>query len=245
MNAFLHAVAFLTRIPVPAPAYSAEEWQKSAAYYPLVGALLGVMLWLGATFTHFLFPPAISAVLTILLWIYLTGGLHLDGWMDVADGLGSNRSREKMLEIMKDSRVGAMGTIAAIMLIMVKAAAVYELSANAVPLLVPPLIGRCMLVFSIWFFPYLTNSGLGEGLRNGLSKTKLLVNAFFSLGLAILLFKAAGLLICIGSLVAAWLLSRYLYRKLGGLTGDCYGAIVEGTEAASLLLILLAGRLGI
>jgi adenosylcobinamide-GDP ribazoletransferase len=164
--------------------------------------------------------------------------------MDVADGLGSNRPREQILEIMKDSRVGAMGVIAAIMLVLVKAAAVHELSAAPLWLILPPLAARYMLVLFIWFFPYLSGHGMGAGLRHGLSKSKLLCNGLFTLGLAVLLFQWAGFLVLIGAFIAAWLMAGHLCKKLGGLTGDCYGAIVEGTEASALLFILLAGRFG-
>ncbi|MCZ4151790.1 adenosylcobinamide-GDP ribazoletransferase, partial [Escherichia coli] len=96
--------------------------RESVVYYPLVGAAIGLAVWLGGALFGTVLPALPAAVLTLTLWVWLTGGLHLDGWMDTADGLLSYRSRERMLEIMKDSRVGAMGVIACVLLLMMKAA---------------------------------------------------------------------------------------------------------------------------
>lgn len=243
MNAFFHAIAFLTRLPVPRLTSRVEDWQKSVGYYPAVGAILGILLTACALFFHWLFPPVIAAVLTIASWVFLTGGLHLDGWMDVADGLGSNRPVERMLEIMKDSRVGAMGVIAAILLLMIKTAGVYELLIEPVWLLLPPLLARLMLVIAIWFFPYLSSErGLGSGLRNGLSRVRVYSGIFATFAVAAIMFQLKGLFVFLGATVAACSFAAYLRKRLGGLTGDCYGAIAEWTEAWVLLLILLSDR---
>ncbi len=245
MNALFHAIAFLTRLPVPRLSNSSRDWQNSVAFYPLVGGLLGMLLWLAALLAGKLLPPLLTAVLTLVFWVYLTGGLHLDGWMDVADGLGSNRSRERMLEIMKDSRVGAMGVIAAILLVMIKVAAIYELVATPLWLIVPPLVARLLLPWVIWQFPYLSANGLGNGLRTGLNYAKLVSGLLLGLLVLFLLFHIAGIVAALAAGVIAWLYARHLIKQLGGLNGDCYGAIVELTEAVALLLILFAGRIGL
>ncbi|MBX6395572.1 MAG: adenosylcobinamide-GDP ribazoletransferase, partial [Alicyclobacillaceae bacterium] len=122
-RAFVTAIRFLTRIPLPpvdpaggtgAAQADQEVICRSVRWYAAVGVLLGALLWLAAWILHVARLPAPGgAALLVVVDILLTGGLHLDGWMDTADGLGSWRSRERMLAIMRDSRVGAMGVLAA------------------------------------------------------------------------------------------------------------------------------------
>ncbi|MDU5948969.1 MAG: adenosylcobinamide-GDP ribazoletransferase, partial [Paenibacillus macerans] len=118
----LAAFQFLTRFPVRAELdFTPELLRRSVRYYPLVGAAVGLSVWAAAVLSAWLLPPLPAAVLALIVWVWVTGGLHLDGWMDTADGLLSYRPREKMLEIMKDSRVGAMGVLACVLLLMLKA----------------------------------------------------------------------------------------------------------------------------
>ncbi len=244
MNAFFLAVSFLTRIPVPAFSASTEVWRKSAAFYPLVGAIVGGLLWAADLGISQLFSPPLAAVLTLAFWVYITGGLHLDGWMDLADGLGSHRSRERMLAIMKDSRVGAMGVLAAILLLMIKGTALYELlgTNRAVLLLLVPAAARTYLLLAIRFWPYLTETGIGSGMREGLRWWHLLLGGVGLFGLGWYmggLHAVAALLI---TLVGSLWFCRMIAKKLGGFTGDGYGALVEWSETVCLLAIIAAGR---
>lgn len=246
MNPFYQAVAFLTRLPVPPHRPTAQDWERSVAYYPLVGALMGLLLWGANLVLVRFFPQPLAAVLALVFWIYLSGGLHLDGWMDLADGLGSNRPRERILEIMKDSRVGAMGVVAAIALLFVKWGALSAIQQeNQVAwLVVPPLVARYLLVVAIWFWPYITANGLATGLRKGLTKTKVLIGFLFAIGVTAGFFGWVGLLVLLAGMLAAVLFIQRVASRLGGLTGDCYGALVEWTEAVLVVFIVLAGRVG-
>ncbi|XRG81094.1 adenosylcobinamide-GDP ribazoletransferase [Rossellomorea sp. GAMAL-10_SWC] len=89
---------FLTSIPVPKIEVSNTDWKKKPLYFPLISLLIGGLLWLAVTGVGRLFLTPVSAFLIVLVWIWITGGLHIDGWMDLADGFGSNRSREQMLK---------------------------------------------------------------------------------------------------------------------------------------------------
>jgi adenosylcobinamide-GDP ribazoletransferase len=244
MNAFFHAVSFLTRIPVPAMRPSSEDWQRSVAFYPLVGVIIGGLLWGVLEVCFRLFSPPLASVLTLAFWVYITGGLHLDGWMDLADGLGSHRSREQMLAIMKDSRVGAMGVLAALLLLAVKGTALHELGQTRPPLwlFLAPAAARLYLLVAIRFWPYVLENGIGSGLAKGLrgwhlltAGTGLLVLAWFIGGGAAL--AALGLTL-LGSL---WF-CRMVGRKLGGFTGDGYGALIEWSETVCLLALIVTGR---
>lgn len=240
MNAFFHAVAFLTRFPVPRLSSETADWQRSVAFYPSVGLLLGLVLYAAAWLLGWLFPPSLAAVLTLVFWVYSTGGLHLDGWMDLADGLGSWRDREKIFAIMKDSRVGAMGVTAAILLFMVKVAALYEIASGHMELwlLLPPLLARTGLIAAIWFWPYITEKGLGTGLRNGLALWHVWLGFVLVPVLALFLYGPAGLFATGGTALICWLFLRSVAKRLGGLSGDCYGALVEWAEVATLVFIV-------
>jgi adenosylcobinamide-GDP ribazoletransferase len=245
MNAFYQALAFLTRLPVPPHRPSAQDWERSVAYYPLVGALMGLLLWGANLVLIKVVGQPLAGVLALVFWVYLSGGLHLDGWMDLADGLGSNRPRERILEIMKDSRVGAMGVVAAFLLLLVKWGALsqIQLTHQIAWLTLPPLLSRYLLVVAIWFWPYITANGIGTGLRKGLTRVRVLLGFLFTIGVTFGLFGWVGILVLLAGLLAAVLFIQRIARKLGGLTGDCYGALVEWTEAVLVVLIVLVGRL--
>ncbi|MBO8171594.1 MAG: adenosylcobinamide-GDP ribazoletransferase [Bacillaceae bacterium] len=246
MNAFFHAITFLTRIPVPFLKSSREDWEKSAVYYPLVGMVLGLLVWAGALFLMWGFPVPLAAVLLVVWWVLLTGGIHLDGWMDLADGLGSSRDRERMLHIMKDSRVGAMGVLAVVLLLMVKVVAVYQLIVDhrIDALAVSPLIARFALMAAIWYWPYIREGGMASGLKKGLDPVRVLLGLFISLALTFAVLGLSGWITAILALGAGWLFGRYLVRKLGGFTGDGYGALVEWTEVIFLLLVIIGSEWG-
>jgi len=247
MSAFWQAVGFLTRFPVPRSAQTLEGWEKSPRYYPAVGLLLGASVWAAYRVAEFGFGASASwviAIVTVAYWIYATGALHLDGWMDLADGLGSQRGRERALEIMKDSRVGAMGVVAAIVLLLLKAAAVHQLivSGGAAFLVVAPLAARALLLGAIRFFPYVQEKGLGNGLRDGATPAAVTIGFGLAAAAAWAFAGIAGVLAVIATALAAWLFGRSVTRKLGGFTGDVYGALVEGAETAALLALLVLMR---
>lgn len=242
MNGFFHALAFLTRFPVPR-SLSPEAWAQSAAWYPLVGVVIGLFTAVLAWGSLWLFPPLLASALVLAGWAWVTGGLHADGWMDTADALGSSRSRERMLEIMKDSRTGAMGVLAGVMLFAVKLAALYAMFTLAdsqtrfALLLVPPVLARTGLVLAIACYPYLERDGKGmaSGLKEGLTPGR---RWAAWLGGASAVFIVGGpvfalIVLVLWLLVSAWF-NRHIVKRLGGLTGDTYGALVELTEAVLL-----------
>ncbi|WP_127584142.1 adenosylcobinamide-GDP ribazoletransferase [Paenibacillus koleovorans] len=252
LKACAAAFQFLTRIPVRLQLdYDEALFRRSAVFYPLVGAVIGLLLLIAAKLLGAALPPAASAVLLVGGWLAVTGGLHMDGLMDTADGLLSHRSRERMLEIMKDSRVGAMGVMGGGWMLLLKAALLYSLLADSVHpealdyLAIVPIWSRLFLVYAIAGWPYARE---GEGLgrlfaavstREAALATILAVVLTLALfnplqmgvGTALLhLLTTAALTAIIGILAARWMAA-----KLGGLTGDTYGALNELLEAALLL----------
>lgn len=245
MKSFLAALMFLTRIPVPTIHVSNSIWKKSAVFYPLVGFIIGSLLMFAYLGLKQLFSPPVTAFLIVLLWIWITGGLHIDGWMDLADGFGSNRSLDEMLKIMKDSRVGAMGVIAAILLIMGKWVAVYELLQLDLPIILifSPLYARFLLINAIKFWPYRNDGGLGEGLQTYLTMPIMLVNFLLIIVITYIFTGLNGILLIFVTAIAVGFFILKIYHRLTMLTGDCYGAIVEWSECISLFLALAIWRL--
>lgn len=260
----LAAFQFLSRFPVRAELeFTPELLKRSITYYPLVGAAIGAAVWAGGWLAAWLLPPFPAAVLALILWVWLTGGLHLDGWMDTADGLLSYRSREKMLEIMKDSRVGAMGVLACVLLLLLKASLLASLLQGNLPttglvLLMAPLWSRWFMTRAMHRWP---KARQGEGLaaqfqgfgeRDAWGATVMAVTLSVVVLLYTLLLSLGGanestllrsLIYIVLAPLLAWAAGTWAARrisaKLGGLTGDTYGALGEGLEAALLLLAVL------
>ena len=128
MDRFWLALGFLTTLPVRATPYAPDGLGKAAAWFPLVGLLLGLLLAALHAAALWLFGPLPAAVLLVAVWAGLTGGLHLDGLADCCDGLLAPVNRERRLEIMRDPRVGSFGVIGLVLALLAKTAAVYALS---------------------------------------------------------------------------------------------------------------------
>jgi len=254
LQAAIAAFQFLTRLPIPVQVpFAGDVLRRSVIYFPLAGALIGLCISMLAWLLSFLLPVGPSAVIVLGLWIALSGGLHLDGWMDTADGVLSHRSRERMLEIMKDSRVGAMGVIAAVLLLILKWSLLSELmdlesehrTAGLLLLAIIPMWSRAWMAAAIAGWP---NARQGEGIGamfNGVKGIAVLA-AFFIAALCsalvlsfyfvstIHILMALIILLFITIAVGSGLASA-LNRKLGGLTGDTYGAMNEAIEAVLLV----------
>lgn len=243
MRSFLIALTFLTRIPLPNPSdVTQEEFTQSQHYYPVIGLILGGILW-GASFLLLqIYPPLITGALLLVLQLILTGGIHLDGFMDSMDGVLSARTPEKMLEIMKDSRVGAFGAISAIALLLLKFTLFTEFltlgnSTALLFILFMPFLSRWIFLIGVYFFPYARSSGLGKGFHETSRQTKgyFYAQGFFLFLLTFGFLDWAGI---IGFLVATLFILFFTYKSshlLGGLTGDLYGASIEFAELFFLL----------
>lgn len=243
MRRLLIALTFLTRIPFPNPTdVTGEEFTQSQHFYPIVGLLLGGILWASSIILLPLYPPLITGALLLILQLVLTGGIHLDGFMDSMDGLLSARPPERMLEIMKDSRVGAFGAITAIALLLLKFTLFAELLTLDSPstpliLLFMPLLSRWIFLLGVHFFPYARSKGLGKGFHEASNRTKWI---FFSQGIFLLLLtfwflKWPGVIGFLTATLFILIFTSKSSRLLGGLTGDLYGASIELAELFFLL----------
>jgi adenosylcobinamide-GDP ribazoletransferase len=244
---FLVALTFLTILPAPRKtAFSGIDFGRSTAWFPFVGLLLGATLLAVAALSRWLWSELTVDILVVLGWMVLTGGLHLDGLADMADGAFGGGTPQTRLAIMQDSRIGAFGVLALVAVLMLKVAFVGELADNnlAPALLLAPAVGRWAMVLAIHSFPAARAGGMGDLIKQHSGRKELLIATGTALTAA-----GAGLGI-IGLAVAALaagmglLLGRLLASRLGGLTGDVYGAICELVELATLVLLSVLPYLG-
>ncbi|NRF90262.1 adenosylcobinamide-GDP ribazoletransferase [Paenibacillus frigoriresistens] len=262
LRACIAAFQFLTRLPIPVQIdYTNRVFQRSVIFYPLAGFVIGLLLLLAGEGLSLVLPAMPAAVLLLGFWIVLTGGLHLDGLMDTSDGILSHRPREQMLEIMKDSRVGAMGVIVCVVHLLLKFSLLYTLLGTGgmggvcFLLAIVPIWSRWFMVAAIYGWPYARrDSGLGSFFR-GVTKWHMTLSSLVALFTTMLLIEifsiwqadssvtlfsfTNGLTItfsfAIGTILIGWILATYISRKLGGLTGDTYGALNELLETLLLL----------
>jgi len=238
----LVALQFLTRVPIPfCGDVEQSDLGRSMLCFPLAGALLGLVS-AGAYFLlAMILPPLAASVIAVLLVSALTGGLHLDGLADTFDGFYAGRTRARILEIMKDSRVGVMGAAAVAGDLLVKSALLAGIPREAAPwvLVAAPALGRWALVLGAHGARPARGDGLGSDFIAGLGRTEL----FGATVIAALLGGAAllwiDLKLCLAACLAVPLLtylwSRFVERKIGGMTGDTLGALNEIAEVAVLL----------
>lgn len=246
LKRFAAAWRFLTIFPLPwqPDADEATPLRDSPGMFPVVGlavgGIAGLVMWLLGGF----FPPVVLAALAVAALAYPSGALHLDGLADSADALSSpGRDREKALEIMKDSRVGAHGAVALAVVLLVKFACLSTLpvSGLVVSVIVIPLAGRAAMMFPMVLLPYARKQGLG-GLFVIEDKRTALAMACAWTGIA--MFLAWGLRGAFAGMVlwlavsVTWV--RFLRRRLGGATGDSYGAMCELAETAACLAAAMA-----
>lgn len=236
MKAFAVALGFLSRIPVPVSVFAdSQARQRSPLYYPLVGVLLGGLLALLHVLLLDWLPHLLLAALTLLAWVWLSGGLHLDGLADSADAwVGGIGDRKKTLGIMKDPTSGPMGVIALLLVLLLKFAALASLPQVAPALFFAVFAGRLVLLPALLSTPYVRADGLGSEL----APTPWAGWLITALGLALLAWLPVGLALALllGLLLVFWRWRSACMQRLGGCTGDTLGALVEITETSLLVL---------
>ena len=240
-------VQFLTTIPLPVKLEVKEEdFGKGLVFAPVVGLLLGCIL-AGAYFLlSFLFPAAVTSVLVMVVYILLTGGIHLDGLGDTFDGIFSNRPREKMLEIMRDSRVGTNAVLAVASLLLLNSAllASFDGQSAVYVLVLMPAAGRIGSLLGSGISTYArSGAGLGKSFIEYCGKREVIAGTIIY-GMIFYAVKGLeGLLWCTIPYAAAIASTKFFSRKIGGTTGDILGAVCEINQtlflAAAYLFIKL------
>ena len=245
MKAFLIGLQFLTRIQLfKQTEWDEREFGKSVTYFPLIGAVIGAVLLLIYAVMAPLQVPLLTAFLLVAGEFVVTGAMHADGLMDTCDGLFSGRSRERTLEIMKDSRIGSFGLLAFVFLVLLKTfalASVEHFSDMALLLLAMPMMGRLNMVISICEYPYARPFGIGK-MFNAYRSRHAVAAAFVTTLIPALYFGMTWLFLMGAALLTGLLLNRWVMGKIGGGTGDTYGCVDEVTEMVMAFVFVLLSR---
>ncbi len=242
MTGFLLAWQFLTILPGGRrdQETTPESLGRSLAFYPLVGVVLGLILW--GVFSGFslIFPRTLCDGLVILVLVIMTGAFHLDGMADTLDGMAAGRSPEEWLRIMTDHRVGSFGAVGLVMVLGMKFLALNSLPEEILgkSLIAALALSRWSMVQLIYRSPYARpEGGLGKVFKENVKKREMVLATASALGFTVLLFRFWGALfwLIIGLFTLG--IQAFFHKKIGGVTGDVLGGANEVNELLALLLI--------
>ena len=213
----------------------------SRAFYPAIGLMIGLVLVGVEEGSSRVFSEPLTAAFLVAVMIIITRGLHLDGLMDVFDGVFGGFTPDRRLEIMRDSRVGAFGVIGAVAVLLLKYGALVSLLMLPQPgkewaLFLFPALSRWAMVVLLGAFPYVRTQGLGSPFRGMGIKIATTIAGISALAASVLLGGFAGMGLFFGVTVVAWLMGWAIAKTLGGLTGDAYGATNEIIETVVLIV---------
>jgi adenosylcobinamide-GDP ribazoletransferase len=243
---FLAAIQFLTIVPVGKKSLSPQELGACQCFFPLVGLLLGMGLaGLDALGSRIWPTILVSALLTTVL-VIATGALHLEGFLDTCDGLFGGSTREQRLAIMRDKNVGAFAVAGGTCLILLKWAALAALTPpERFPTLVLfPTLSRWAMVLAMSAFPYARTEGLGTVFHQGATGARVLVAALITFIGTMVIASLGGLILLLVTSLLTLGVGHLMSKRLGGLTGDTYGAINEVMEVLTLLLATIMASTG-
>jgi adenosylcobinamide-GDP ribazoletransferase len=240
----LTALAFLTRIPIRNATCTPEAIGRSASVFPMVGALVGVaeviVLWI----CRRAMPPTLTAIVTVLTGIALTGALHLDGLADMADGFGGGRTRDDVLRIMRDHQIGTYGAIALVMAIVLQISAIASLIERDVAgpfLVVAPAASRWAMVLLGRPLPYArSDAGLGRALTDHVRDRDVWASTGLAFGITTVVARWSGIVSLGVTLALTVGVGFVCWRRIGGVTGDTLGANAVLCETLVLLAAVVA-----
>lgn len=247
MKTLILMLQFFTRIPINKSIdVNENSFSKGIIYFPIVGLVIGLINGVVYFLCAKLFSVSVALLLSILINLLITGALHLDGLADTCDGIYSARNKEKMLEIMKDSRVGTNGVIAIFFDLMLRFYLLQEIGTSKllVVIIVLPIISRTVLSLFIYIS---ANNGNGKGLgslfirKNSIKAVVITLFLGTMISTVVIGYLAPIVLIVACVFVAAF--RKYILVKLGVITGDILGASIELVEILMLFLFTMLGRL--
>lgn len=232
---FFTALRFFTRVPCPRwVPHSQEHLNKSSRYFPLIGILVGGMGALVYLFASTIFPHVLAILLSMVATILLTGGFHEDGLADFFDGFGGGWTKEKILEIMKDSRLGTFGLLGLLSILALKCATLYSIPSSFLPIVIicAHALSRMSVIILMYTMEYVRDdlSSKVKPLAVNISPSSLGIGVLG--GLSPLLFSSHYFvfILIVPVLLTTWYLSRFFKKWIGGYTGDCLGATQQITE---------------
>jgi adenosylcobinamide-GDP ribazoletransferase len=241
---FLTAVMFFTRIPIRFSNFDDADLNKATRYFPLVGILVGVVGALVFWLSDILLPLEVALLISMVSTILLTGAFHEDGLADAVDGLGGGWSKEQILTIMVDSRIGSYGAIGLVMVLLTKYQALSYQTAALIPasLVAGHALSRLCAVLVMYTQSYVKAEGKSKPLATQLNISELIIATFF--GLAPMAFLEIKFLASLVPVAMVWLwFSAKIKSRIGGYTGDCLGAMQQLTEIAFYVGLLASTTL--
>jgi adenosylcobinamide-GDP ribazoletransferase len=236
------AVVFLTRVPAGGFPYTDAEWRWASAHFPLVGALLGAA-GAGVWYATFDLSSFVRALLVVIAGVLLTGALHEDGLADTADALGGGADRDRILVILKDSRIGAYGAVALVLVFLLRVGLLADLlPAHPALVVAAAALARTPCVWLMATLEYVTPASTARNTALAASGFTQAGVATLSSALVLVALAASGAVLpeqalaMVAACVAVGLLAGWRYRvRVGGVTGDLLGATVPISECAALL----------
>lgn len=232
---FLVATQFLTRLPVPRVRFDPDSLSRAAKFFPVVGLGMG----LGASALQRIAVPHLSrplvALLVLIFLVLVTGGLHEDGLADTADGFGGGWNREQVLTILRDSRIGSFGALALVLSVLARVLLLSSLPVNRFTAFVVSAHVLCRwttLPLSYFLAPARESDGQGARIARKISPASLLIGTLMSFAIVFYFMRTEFWIPVLVALVITALSGLYYSRRIGGVTGDCFGATNQFTEIA-------------
>jgi len=220
--------------------FSSREMGRAVAWFPLVGLVLGSLLYCVHSLVQIIFPANVSTALTLFVWVIFTRAFHLDGFMDTCDGLFGGFIPERRLEIMKDSRMGAFGIAGGVLILIIQYASLVS-SLNLLPALVlATTLGRWASPLVIYTFPYAREDGLGIEMKRNVGLKEVFLATLIAGIVSWFTLSWFGLALMLGAAALAFLIAFYVMRLLPGLTGDIYGTVTTMVETLVLLFFTVS-----
>ncbi len=233
LSGFALAISMLTIIPF----FKVHDFYKGingygVMFYPLVGFLLGLILWATYSALSLYISPFHLGIIIFALLVLLTGAIHLDGFSDTVDGLYV--CKDKALEVMKDSHVGGMGMIITATFLILKASSLANFEAfYLLPIIL--MLSRLNAVLAIYLYPYISQKGIATLAKSELTASQVFIALLYSI---VLTFIFSGVMLVVSSLLVLFVLKYFFIKRYGGFSGDIYGFTIEVTELILLNIIL-------
>jgi len=241
MKRFLIALQFLTILPVKVKSkLEKNDFGASLLYFPLVGLLIGLILALSA-FSLFSFPTLLKAAIILIISIIITGAIHLDGFADACDGFYGNNPKERILEIMRDSRIGTMGVVGIVSILLLKFSLIAGFSEGLLwkILLLMAVFSRWTQVMACFGSSYARQEGKAKYFIEYAASKEFFIGFLFTLALFCVFLKLKGIILFSASLLPVFLFMQYMKKRIGGMTGDTIGGLSEFAEVTVLLFAFL------
>ena len=236
----LVALSFLTLVPGRATATPTAAFPRAVAFFPLVGAALGLVVAAFDLLARSLFAAPIVGALDLALLAIVSGGLHLDGLADASDALlPAAMSSEERLSVMRSGAVGAFGAAAVVLALLVEFGALAALAPprRGAVLVASVALSRWSMAVALGVWPYVRPVGLGRAFKDGLGALDVALGSAIAIGVAVAVLEGAAVAAVFATLLVTLVIGALAVRRIGGVTGDVCGAIGELAFAASLVAI--------